>query len=115
MKEKCDEGGGGILLGENVGGMAVVLQAIRLHCGLDPLIHRNIDENACVLNSDLGKILLTPDVSVALGRGSVSTIACRSMPSMWKRIRFDDEANYVTDPFSSHRRNPFHGSIIYSK
>ena len=40
-----------------------MLQPIRLYGGLYSLAHGNIDENACILNSDLDKIRLTPDVS----------------------------------------------------
>ena len=40
-----------------------MLQPVRFRCGLDSLARRNIDENACILSSDFGKIRLTPDVS----------------------------------------------------
>ena len=71
MKAHLDEGGGRILLGDNIGGEAVMLQPIRLQCagfrisaGLH-CIYMHIPSHVCAICiSDLRKFRLALDLPV---------------------------------------------------
>lgn len=68
LKAQRDESSGRILMGDNNGGEAMVLRAIRFQCdGFCILTELSFIENihvnltTCILNSHYRKILLAPD------------------------------------------------------